>query len=263
MSQLVIVKTQVMLISGIGEIRFKDSFQNTKVDGIGNTVNYININLPIDQDKVYTELSDYHKLDARLILVEKRTEGNAIDFKKELAKISDLIGDLEIQLCASTQNNGSRVKTIEIVQAIQRFKDQSIKIESKFQSSVEAADWLSRNLTEIVIYTSKLVFDDRLNVLDSPGLFIPIEDYKDFQNDLYVLYVWIMRNLDAGGATPRLLKKQKLVLPIEYKFYGLAFERVIKMKISKLSKQDISKDAVQLLVRYINRFLIRRDCQEH
>ena len=248
---------------GIGEIRFKDSSQNTKVDGNGNTITYININTPIDQDKVYAERSDYHKLDARLVLVEKRTEGNAIDFKEELTKISNLIGELEMQLCASTQNHGSQIKTVEIIQAIQRFKDQSIKIESKFQSSVEAADWLSRNLTEIVIYTSKLVFDDRLNVLDSPGVFITIEDYKDFQNDLYVLYVWIMRNLDAGGATPRLLKRQKLVLPIKYKFYGLAFERVIKMKISKLSKQDISKDAVQLLVRYINRFLIRRDCQEH
>lgn len=196
-------------------------------------------------------------------MVEKKTEDNAIDFKKELSKISDLIEDLETQLRESTQDNDLRIKTVEIIQAIQRFRNQSIKIESKFRSSVEAADWLSKHLTEIVIDTSKLVFDNRLNVRDSPGLFISIEDYKSFQNDLYVLYVWIMRNLDTGGATPKLLKKQKLVLPIDYEFYGHAFEKIIRIKIRTLRKQDISKDAVQLLVRYINRFLIRRDCQEY
>ena len=229
---------------GIGEIRFKDSFQNTKVDGNSNAVT-------INQNTIYYSLPRDQSLERRLILLEESQCQQEDSFNNLVSRVSDFVESME-----------SQFDEIKIIQKFQRFKDSILEIEMESKASIKAAEWMNRNLNELVIYSSKLVFNKYLQLNNCPKRSVSMEEYKSFQKDLFTLYTWILDPMIAGGFPPRNLKKEELALPISYTFYSAIFETIRVERFDTLSIKNLPPASIEILKIYFDRFLIERGNQE-
>lgn len=157
------------------------------------------------------------------------------------------------------EDSGERFEFLEAFQKIQEFKDDLNKIDSKSKSCLEAAKWLIGNREKLVASACGALFNHELQLKQSNYLRISIEGYKLFYRDLSIYLKWISHYLGMGGTIPKPLPKGLIAAPIEYRFYIQAFELMKRSEIIQTS--SLSDGAFDMLISYINRFLIDRECQ--
>lgn len=224
-------------------MHFEDSYQSTKIHGNENTVinrNIIYYNLPVDQH-----------LERRLTFLEQNQCQQEDSFNNLVSRVSDFVESIE-----------SQFDEIKVSQKFQNFKDSILEIEMESKASIKAAEWMNRNLNELVVYGSKITFDQYLRLNSCPEKSISMEEYKGFQKDLFTLYTWIMEPMIEGGLSPRNLKREELNLPINYTFYSNIFKIIKIEKIDKLNARNLSPVSIDMLSIYFDRFLIERENQE-
>lgn len=124
---------------------------------------------------------------------------------------------------------------------------------------MEAAKWLIGNREKLVVFVCSALFNHELQLKQSSHLNISIEGYKLFCRDLSIYLKWMNHYLGMGGTIPKPLPKGLIAAPIEYRFYVQAFELMKRSEIMQAS--SLSDEAFDMLISYINRFLIDRECQ--
>lgn len=155
---------------------------------------------------------------------------------------------------------------LEIYQKVESFRKKIAAIHQESEYSTQAAQWLCKYRNSLILYASEVVFDvsqgDENIKIRGEHLKISRDGYRLFQRDIYIYLKWISHYLGMGGMTPKILKKELLALPIDYRFYVKAFTAIKNNKLAQADPSEVSRDAIQILVRYLNRFLIDRKNQE-
>lgn len=180
-------------------------------------------------------------------------------FSQQLAEVTELISSLEGQV--------KEIDLLAFSQKVESFKSKLVGIQKKSVDSVYASQWLQTHRDSLIQYACEVVFEvsqdgRRIAVRGGKYLQISSDGYRLFQRDIYVYIKWISHYLGMEGMTPRVLKKDLLSLPIDYSLYIKAFEAIKSNKIALANRTEISAEALQILVRYFNRFLINREYQE-
>lgn len=110
-----------------------------------------------------------------------------------------------------------------------------------------------------MVFGCSSLFNHQLQLKQNPHFTITSKGLKLFCRDLHIYLKWITQYLKRGGETPKPLPKGLIAKPIDYRFYVQAFEL---MKRSELMEEShLSDEAYEMVVSYINRFLIDRECQ--
>ncbi|MCY6494330.1 hypothetical protein [Leptolyngbya sp. GGD] len=155
---------------------------------------------------------------------------------------------------------------LEIYQKLESFRTRIVEIQQQSEHSTQAAQWLCKYRNLLIVHASEAVFDisqgDGNIRIRGEHLQISRDGYRLFRRDIYVYLKWIGHYMGMGGMTPKILSKELLALPIDYRFYIKAFTAIRNNKVAQADRSEVSRDALQMLVRYFNRFLISRENQE-
>ncbi len=182
--------------------------------------------------------------------------------KEQMSTVSVLIDQLKNQFEDLSHNSSDRIEYLEFTQKLNELKSKFADAQKESKYAIEAARWLYEKRDFFITYSSILIFDERFRIRGEEHLSITVEGYKKFQKDLDTLFSWIINYLAAGGLTPKTLRRGLLNTPVEYKFYQKVFESILDEHILNADMDEVSFDALQLLIDYFNRFLIDRECQE-
>ena len=215
---------------------------------------FVNSNVTIIQQQVETGWLEES-------ISELRTKYHELEhsYIHKFEQVSEFVRNLEEQVQRISEDSGERFEFLEAFQKIQEFKDDLNKIDSKSKSCLEAAKWLMGNREKLVVFACNALFNHELQLKQSDHLKISTEGYELFRRDLIIYFKWINHYLGMGGTIPKPLPEALIAAPIEYRFYIQAFDLMTHSEIMLTS--SISNGAFDMLVSYINRFLIDRECQ--
>ena len=126
-------------------MHFEDSDQNTKICGNANTV--------INRNTIYYNLPTDQHVERRLTFLEQNQCQQEDSFNNLVSRVSDFVESME-----------SQFDEIKVIQKFQKFKDGILEIEMESKASIKAAEWMNRNLNDLVVYGSKVTFDQYLRL---------------------------------------------------------------------------------------------------
>lgn len=124
------------------------------------------------------------------------------------------------------------------------------------QASKEAANWLNKNRKELLQYVRTETFTEDYRLRSYSHIQVNEEEIRLFCQDLNFYLRWIVHYL-AQGLKPRDMPKGVITLALEQKIYIEAFLLIRNKKVGP--NTDLSKEAHEMLLSYINRFLIKQD----
>jgi membrane-anchored protein YejM (alkaline phosphatase superfamily) len=181
---------------------------------------------------------------------------------EQMSTVSVLIDQLKNQFEDLSHNSSDRIEYLEFTQKLNELKSKFADAQKESKYAIEAARWLYEKRDFFIKYSSILIFDERFRIRGEDHLSITVEGYRNFQKDLDTLFSWIINSLAADGMTPKTLRRGLLNIPVEYRFYQKVFESILDEHILNADMDEVSFDALQILIDYFNRFLIDRECQE-
>lgn len=179
-----------------------------------------------------------------------------------MLSISDFIDELDGKFLMLSKQTGENTQYLELAEKINDIRQDISDVQKKSKSAIEASRWLHDRRTWLVESMSKFIFDEFFRVKGEEHIVISIDGYNDFQADLNKLLLWITSYLAAGGMTPKIFRRLDLMLPVKYAIYKKAFLYIRNEKIGFADRSVISTDALEIMITYVNRYLINGECQE-
>lgn len=171
--------------------------------------------------------------------------------------LSETINTISEQLNNVSEEQRSHAAFIEIRRKYEEFRASMKAVSQEEKFCVEAAQWLSEHRSELVQYASQALFDINggLSLRNNNYLKISPEGFQKFSKDLEFYLAWIGHFMERK-LNPRPFKEGSVYLPIEYHYYKEAFELMKRSRI--VSDSGLSDESIEMLCRYVNKFLIDR-----
>ena len=215
-----------------------------------------------------------------LFIVNQSEQKNALEFLKErdselksqfaekLERAAQLIAELRQQVEAQLSTISPEGKTIitELLDQLQSITEHETtleRIEKNMSSCLYAAAWLRTNKTNIIGYAVEQTFahDNAVKPKQSSSHRSLEELRARFGEDIESYIMWIITYL-KDGLTPRSFS-ESVYLDFDRESYRRAFSSVIS-KLLTLTTDDLKSVSLEvnsfnMLLRYINRFLINED----
>ena len=200
-------------------------------------------------------------------LREQKDELNR-QFQKKLDKIahilSELKSSLELQLKKTSLKDRRKIFELvnqleDLAKAEKEFKE--LQDQQKYYD--EAAEWLRENTNEIVQYavTQTFRFNGFPELRENYKTLSISEAKQLFKQDIVSYLEWLLLHIQTGSVPRNIKKNWSINMVLSPKEYQSVFSEV-KYNVLAPYEGCLTSEAIQILVIYLNRFLIKRKLEK-